>query len=186
MGKVRSRADGAHLGARGNEVPTPSPIVVFAVAAALAAASDAACRRIPNWLTAPLLAGGLAAQAVAGAAALGSGLGAAALVGGALLPVWRGRMIGGGDLKFAAAAAAWVGLGRLPAFLLASAVAGGVAAAVAWGASARAARLAILGNLRAATRGVPIVVPAVAEAGRVPVPAGAAFAAGAVWALLGG
>lgn len=166
-------------------MPTPFDMAAFAVAAALAAASDAACRRIPNWLTAPLLAGGLAAQAVEGAGALGSGIAAAAVVGGALLPVWRGGMVGGGDLKFGVAAAAWVGLERLPAFVLASAVAAGAASAVAWAASARPARLAILGNLMAAARGVRISAP-IAEDGRVPVPAGAAFAAGAVWALLGG
>jgi hypothetical protein len=70
-------------------------------------------------------------------------------------------------------------------FVLASAAAAGAAAVVAWAASARSARLAILGNLRVAARGIRIAAP-LAQDGRVPVPAGAAFAAGAVWALLGG
>jgi Flp pilus assembly protein protease CpaA len=167
-------------------VPAAWTVETFVVASALAAGSDVAHRRIPNWLTVPLLAGGIGAHAVAGVAPLGSALGAALLVFGALLPAWLGRALGGGDLKFAVAAAAWVGLARLPSFLLASALAGGLAAAAAWAASDRAARLAILGNLRAAARGVRIGVTAGATGGRVPVPAGAAFAAGAVWTLLGG
>ncbi len=127
---ARAREDRVWTGTGIVMVQPLQTLDAFAIAAALAAAFDVACRRIPNGLTVPLFVGGLGAQALAGGAALGSGLGAAALVAAVLFPAWLGRSVGGGDLKFAVAAAAWVGFGRLPAFLLASAIAADAVVAI--------------------------------------------------------
>ncbi len=91
---------------------------------------DVARRRIPNLVAAAVLASGVWAQATTGGAmaALG-GLGASAIVLALLFPLWTRGGIGGGDVKFALAAAVWPGLHKLPVFLLAGALAGGVVAA---------------------------------------------------------
>jgi Flp pilus assembly protein protease CpaA len=165
--------------------PVPTH-VAFAALAAVAAASDCAIRRIPNWLSVPLLAGGVAAQALLGPSYVLSGIGAALLVGLGLLPLWAARRLGGGDLKLAVAAAAWIGLAALPRYLLASALAAGALAVMSYASSHREARLAIRANLRAVARGHAIAPPLGAVAGRAPVAAGAAFAVGAAWVLAGG
>jgi prepilin peptidase CpaA len=165
--------------------PIPS-YVAFAALAAIAAASDCAARRIPNWLSVPLLVGGLVAQAVLGPANALSGFNAALVIGLALLPFWLTRRLGGGDLKLAVALAAWVGLAALPRYVLVSAVVSGALALVSYATSGAEARLAIGANLHALARGKPIAPPLGAVAGRAPVPAGAAFAIGAAWVLAGG
>lgn len=92
---------------------------------AVAAASDVAQRRIPNLVVAPLAVAGIAAQWVTGgAAAAASGL----LAGCAVLVIlgvfWARGALGGGDVKLAASAAVWLGLGSLVPFLLYSGAAG--------------------------------------------------------------
>jgi prepilin peptidase CpaA len=83
---------------------------------AVAAASDAAARRISNRLTVPLAAGALAMQLTAGGPmALLSALAAAAVVGAALWPPWHRGWLVVGDLKLAVAAGLWVGWRGLPA-----------------------------------------------------------------------
>lgn len=104
-----------------------------------AALSDARHRRISNRLSAGLALLGLARIAVD--LWNGSGPGAAAAdVAGALAVfalgalAFRLRMLGGGDVKLAAAGALWLGAGEIARFLLATACAGGVLALifVAW------------------------------------------------------
>ncbi len=165
--------------------PLPT-YLAFAALAAMAAASDVATGRIPNWMSIPLLAGGLAAQAALGPRAVLSGLAATLIVSVVLLPVWGTRRLGGGDLKLAAAAAAWVGLGGLPTYLLASALAGGALATASYAASSGVARVAILQNLRTAARLAPFSAPLASDGQRVHVAAGAAFAIGAAWTLVRG
>lgn len=160
--------------------------LAFAALAALAAASDCATRRIPNWLSVPLLAGGVVAQALIGPSNALSALGAGLLVGLGLLPLWRTHRVGGGDLKLAVAAGAWVGLAALPRYLLASALAAGALALISYATSRADARLAIRANLGAVARGSAIAPPLGAVGGRAPVAAGAAFAVGAAWVLAGG
>jgi prepilin peptidase CpaA len=92
---------------------------------AVAAAADVAQRRVPNLVVAPLAASGLAAQwASGGISAAGDG----ALAGGAVLVVlwlpWARGLLGGGDLKLAAATATWLGLGSVVPFLLFAGAAG--------------------------------------------------------------
>ena len=92
---------------------------------------DLRVRRIPNLLSgAAALAGLGAAFHDGGARSLLSGLAAGAATIAALYTFWRRGGLGGGDMKFAAAVAMWVGLSGLPVFWLATAVAGGATAAV--------------------------------------------------------
>ena len=105
----------------------------------------------------------------------------------ALVFAWRRRWIGGGDVKLAAGAAAWVGLNGLPRYAIASALAAGVLAIISYAASSSAARREIRANLALAGRRVSAPLVDSSGNGRAPVPAGAAFAIGAVSALwLGG
>jgi prepilin peptidase CpaA len=150
---------------------------------------DLRVRRIPNLLSgAAALVGLGAAFHDGGARALLSGVAAGAATIAALYTFWRRGGLGGGDVKFAGAVAMWVGLGGLPVFWLATAVAGGVTAAVCLLASRTHARVEIRANLTIAAlhQVIPSVNPA--TAGRVSVPYGVAIALGAAfvyWHRLG-
>lgn len=162
-----------------------SHLGVVTVLLLLAAASDAWRRRIPNALNAVLGLTGLWAQAHArGWPALGSGLAAAVLTVALLWWPWSKGMLGGGDVKMAAGAAAWIGLGHLPEYLLLGAVAGGVVALIAYARSSRDARREIRVNLTTAaiTASVPRV-PLQEGAGRRSVPYSVGFAASALLLL---
>lgn len=165
----------------------PPHLLVLGVLCLAAALWDLARRRIPNIIVAATLAGGLLAQATTGGAmaALG-GLGASTIVFALLFPLWTRGGIGGGDVKFAFAAAAWTGLHRLPVFLLAGALAGGAVAAVCYALSQRDARGAIRNNLwmAAAERQLPEASATRDGKGRVTVPYAVAIAAGVFAALL--
>lgn len=158
-------------------MPLPFTLTQLTIVGGLclaAAAWDLARRRIPNLLVAAVLVDGLWAQATAGGGPLGplGGLAAAGLVLALLFPLWTRGGIGGGDVKLAFAAAVWVGLPRLPVFLLAGAMAGGLVAAACYLLSKRDARRAIRGNLWTALvlRQIPDAAAARAGAGRITVP----------------
>lgn len=164
-------------------------VVVLITLLAVASAWDAALHRIPNTLVLGVAATGLLAQFLGGGwEGLGSGALAVPAAGAALWVAWTRRWIGGGDLKLAAAAAAWLGVGRIPGYLLASAVAIGALSVACYALSARAARVAVRRNLACAAKGVAIAVPIDDRDGRIQVPAGAgfAFAALVVLAMTGG
>ncbi len=103
--------------------------VVFSGALLIACWTDARQRRVANWLclgllVAGLLAGGLAISAGSVVTAL---LGV--LVGLAIwLPFWLLGLLGAGDVKFFAAASAWIGPGLAWRASLGTAVLGGVLA----------------------------------------------------------
>jgi prepilin peptidase CpaA len=141
---------------------------------AAAAASDVAARRIPNALPLGIAVLGIASQVQLGgvrAALLAAG--AAALVFALLLFPWSRRTLGGGDVKLAAACAAWTGWEHLPAFFLATAVVGGL---VSMATAVEA--------LRRATASASGVAPIeAARPRRARVPYSVAIAAGAVIAL---
>ncbi len=84
--------------------------ILFASGMLAAAASDLARRRIPNWMNITILLTGLLVQAASGGlAALGHGLAGAGVGLLLLLPLFKVRWIGGGDVKLACAMGAWLG-----------------------------------------------------------------------------
>jgi prepilin peptidase CpaA len=129
-------------------LPLPH-LVPLGVALAWACVTDLRRRRIPNAVTVAVLVSGLVVRAVdAGSGhrllAVLSGLGASTLVVMALFRAWSAGGVGGGDVKLAAAVAAWAGLDKLVCFALATAVSGGVVALVCY----LAARAAVRGDVR--------------------------------------
>ena len=107
----------------------------------VADAYDLSTRRIPNLVSGAVVVSGLGAQLIVHG---GHGLASAVAAGlGVLMLLWTPWVkggLGGGDVKLAAAVAVWMGLARLPAYLLGGALAGGVVALVCWAASSSAAR----------------------------------------------
>lgn len=103
-------------------------IALVLVAAAIAAVTDLRTRRVPNLLVVCLLVAGLAAAADAGWWAIADDfvVTTVAVLAGSLL--FSLRLLGGGDVKFFAAAAGVLGYPDVAAFLLYTTVAGGVLA----------------------------------------------------------
>ncbi|MFT4254737.1 MAG: prepilin peptidase [Caulobacter sp.] len=104
------------------------PLIVFAGLAVVAGLKDVTSYTIPNWISLALLAafpfaavlGGTGWTTVGLCLAVGFGM----LVAGMLM--FALRWVGGGDAKFLAACALWMGLTGLLPFLLNTAIAGGV------------------------------------------------------------
>jgi prepilin peptidase CpaA len=160
-------------------------LVVIAILLAAAAASDVSRHRIPNELSVAVAASSLVARSIESGIAGGlSALAALALTAAILFPAWARRAIGGGDLKLAAAAAAWVGWG-LP---------GTPSRPRSLQASSRSSAMSRRrdGTPRDASQPAPRrprragIHRHAAGRGRVPLPAGAAFAAGALFCTVGG
>jgi prepilin peptidase CpaA len=158
-------------------------LVTMTLLLAVGAGYDVLQRRIPNVVTvAAFVVGALAQALTAGLSGLGSGLAAALGVGVLLAPLWTLRMLGGGDLKLAVAAAVWVGLARTPRFLLASAVMGGALALITYARAGSETRMAIRANVYRLH--VPSWPRAAESHGRYrTVPYGVAFAVGALFAV---
>jgi prepilin peptidase CpaA len=166
-------------------MPYPVPPLGVGTALLLAGAvADIRNRRIPNALNGALLVAGLVCAGRWSAAL--SGLAAALVVVVALWLPWRAGRIGGGDVKMAAAAAAWMGLPNLLPYLLATALAGGLVALVCAALSSRQARQEMGANLTAAAAGLGVPdVTIRGGGGRMSVPYGAAVALGALVLLWG-
>ena len=121
-------------------------IVLVLIAAGVASYTDLTRRKIPNALVASLLVCGLAARAFDGGTAVLIGLGVFAIVLGIGMLAFALGMMGGGDVKFIAAASAVLGWPQALPFIAYTLVAGGV---LALAASAMRGRLpALLSNLR--------------------------------------
>jgi prepilin peptidase CpaA len=105
-------------------------------------------RRIPNPVCAFVFLAGLLIRGIdlGGLSAL-SGAGAAALVVAALYRPWLMGGIGGGDVKLAAAVAAWVPFARLPWFALSAAATGGLFAVIYYFRAGAPAKAEIRANL---------------------------------------
>ena len=98
------------------------------VIAACAAWTDVGRRRVPNALTLPALAAGVALHAaVAGWSGAGASL-AGALVALVLVPGWLAGWMGAGDVKLLMALGAWLAFPHALAAVLFSLIAGGVIA----------------------------------------------------------
>lgn len=146
---------------------------------AAAATHDAATRTIPNWVPAGLLTLGIVVRALDGHAL--SGAAAASMVFAVCALAWLRGWLGGGDVKLAAAFALVLPPGQAGAFVLATALAGGVLALL---------YLALIRIVRrpAPGRRVGLIARFLkAEAWRIcrgaPLPYGAAIAAGGFYAL---
>lgn len=161
-----------------------SAVIVAGPLLGAAALADIFRRRIPNSLNIAVALTGTAASAwIGGGSGLLSSLGAAVLLGALLLPAWRMRALGGGDLKLAVACGTWIGLQAIVAFGLASAFCGGVIGLVCWASSEQRVRREISENLRLAAAGAMPAVSIAQVGGRVSVPYGAGFAAAAMWLI---
>jgi prepilin peptidase CpaA len=98
------------------------PLVAMLV---IAAAIDLRQRRIPNWVTLPLLLAGLAQSWMPGATVIPSASCLGLLAGGVIsLPMFVLGVRGGGDVKLLAAVGAWLGPKGALLVYLAGAVAG--------------------------------------------------------------
>jgi prepilin peptidase CpaA len=158
-------------------------LLTFGVA--VAAASDVACRRIPNQLTLPLAVAGVVVSGVTfGVTAIVQSVAAATVMALVLVIAWRAGMLGGGDVKIGIAAATWVGWRGLVPYVAWSGLFLGVLSVVAYLASAREARVAVRANLAAVAQGHAIAPPLNPRDARVPVPAGVALGAGALATIL--
>jgi len=162
-------------------------LLLTPLGAALLCASvyDLRWRRIPNAISGLVFVSGLGVTTyLHGMLALGSGLAASLVLLALLFPAWRSGGIGGGDVKLAAAVGAWVGLAHLISFALASALAGGVVAAVVYLFASPAARAEVKASLvLASAHGQMPDVPSHRK-GHVSVPYAVAISAGAAVALL--
>ena len=160
-------------------LPIPH-LIPLGVGLTWAAVTDLARRRVPNAVTVFVLLSVLVVTALDGGVwASLSGLAALALVVLALYRPWSAGGIGGGDVKLAAATAVWVGLGGLPWFALATALAGGVVALACYAIAGKAARADMRANLTlAVVRGELPEMPT--HKTHVSVPYALAIAAGAV------
>lgn len=146
--------------------------------------SDLRHRRIPNAISGFVFVAALVVRAIdQGALASLTGVGAAALVVAALYRPWLMGGIGGGDVKLAAATAAWVGFGQLPWFALSTAVAGGAVALVCYGLARAPARADIRANLTVAVLHSELPSVPSHRAGHMSVPYALAIACGAVVAF---
>lgn len=157
-----------------------APNVLVPAALAIAAASDLASRRIPNALALAVCLLGLAAGA--GLYQLMSGVAAASICLCIAVPAWRRGVIGGGDVKLAAAAAAWVRLEHLATFALSAALLGGLLAILVLVTSSPGARRLMRANATASLATSRITV---ARSPGTSIPYGVAIAAGAAIAMSG-
>jgi prepilin peptidase CpaA len=159
-------------------LPIPC-LVLLGLGLVSAIVCDLRRRRIPNLISGPLLLGGLAAQGVChGPTAALSGLAAATIVILALYVPWNAGGIGGGDVKVAAASSAWLGLGGLLPFVLATALAGGVVATFCYLLARPAARAEVRANVTLAVLQGEVPSVPLHRAGHPSVPYGLAIAAG--------
>lgn len=151
------------------------PLDALVLAAlAIAAASDLASRRIPNVLV--LTAGLLGLAVSAGRHQLVSSVAAAIVCLCLTVPMWRRGLAGGGDVKLAAAAAAWVGLGHLLSFGLVVALCGGALSLLALLRASSTERRLVRANATASLATSRITV---ARSPGTSIPYGVAIAVGA-------
>jgi prepilin peptidase CpaA len=159
-------------------IPHLVPLAAGLVAAVIC---DLRRRRIPNSISGFVLLSALVIRALdQGLGASLSGLGAAALVVAALYRPWLSGGIGGGDVKLAAATAAWVPFAELPWFVLTGAAMGGFFALVYYLRARSPARAEIRANLTLAVLQNELPTVPSHRAGHLSLPYSLAIASGAV------
>ena len=160
-------------------MPIPH-LIPLALGLAVAVVFDLGRRRIPNLVCAFVFVSGLIVRGIdQGPLAALSGVGAAALVLALLFRPWQAGGLGGGDVKLAAATAAWVSFGQLVWFALATGLAGGAVALVCYLLSRAPARAGIRANLTLSLVHNELPPAPSHRAGGVSVPYALAIAAGA-------
>ncbi|MGI5862199.1 MAG: A24 family peptidase [Myxococcales bacterium] len=168
----------------------PFPLLSLAVLGALLAAAawwDLRWRRIPNLLAVSVAATGLLSQLyVGGVASAGWALLAALALATALWLPWSRGLVGGGDLKLAAATASWVGASGLAAYVLSAALAGGLLSLACWALSEGPARAEMRANLIRVRVSGQLSPVAPESPGRVSVPYAVAIMVGAAVSLFYG
>ena len=170
-------------------MPLPIPhLVPLGLGLVWASICDLRRRRIPNAVTGLVFVSGLLVRWWDGAvdgrlSASLSGLAAALVVILALYRPWSVGGVGGGDVKLAAATGAWVGLGKLVWFALATAGSGGVAALVCYLVARAPARAEVRANLTLAVLQGDLPSISAHRPGHVSVPYALAIAAGAAVAF---
>jgi prepilin peptidase CpaA len=169
-------------------------IATLALVGLLAAAAwhDVSARRIPNALTVPGIALGLAIRVAFSIKAsslspFASGLGGIAIAFAATFPFFALRALGGGDVKLLMAAGAFLGIEKILPALLLSAVVGGIMGLIqAWRTNALGPVLRGCRDLAAycVTMGRFGMRPVMAESS-LTIPYGVAIAAGSIagWLL---
>lgn len=148
---------------------------------AIACASDAAGRRVPNALVVTIALAGVVAQLASGGPlrSLGGILAGAALLA-VFLAAWGARLLGGGDLKLAAATAVWIGPSGLVSFVLFVGMAG-IPVALAARVAHRMELSRLVRSAAASGRSVHELTP---ERETVPLAVAIALGAGAVlWGI---
>ena len=152
----------------------------LALGLAVAVLYDLGWRRIPNAISGFVFFSAIALRGHdQGGWAAVSGVGAAALVVAALYRPWLMGGIGGGDVKLAAATAAWVPFARLPWFVLSGALAGGVFAAIYYLRARATTKAEIRANLTLAVLQSELPSVPSHRAGHLSLPYSLAIAAGA-------
>jgi prepilin peptidase CpaA len=145
-------------------------VLLAAPLLAAAAFTDLGWRIVPNWVSIALVlscAGVMLVGRDPVGLLLALAAGGGVLIGGAAL--FAAGLLGGGDVKLAAATTVWIGAEALPEFLAVTALAGGL---LALGILAGRALRRCVGRRRSA-----MAAPTV--------PYGVAIAAGALWTLAG-
>jgi prepilin peptidase CpaA len=103
-------------------------LLLFGLVLALAGASDVKDRRIPNWTILAVIALFAAWWLAEPAVSLGSALGAALIMFVTSCALYFFGIVGAGDSKLVTVVALFVGLSRLPQFILYMSLAGGALA----------------------------------------------------------
>jgi prepilin peptidase CpaA len=163
-----------------------SHLVPLGAGLAWAAVCDLRWRRIPNAVPGLVFVSGLAICGLNhGWGATLSGLASSVILLLVLYVPWKAGGIGGGDVKLAAATGAWLGLPHLLWFVLVTAVAGGIVAAICYVFAPPSARAEVRANLvLAGLQGELPPASASSRKAHVSVPYAVAIAAGATVALL--
>ncbi len=158
---------------------------VLFVGLLVAVVFDVRYRRVPNVICGIILAVGLLARGVLqGPLSALAGFGGAALVLFALFRPWQRGGIGGGDVKLAAATAAWLEWSQLIWFVLASALAGGIVAAICYFLSRASTRAEVRASLTLAVLHQELPAAPSHRRGHPSVPYALAIAAGAAFVFL--